>query len=234
MFYPNYLIHFNPNHDPKTGQFTFTKYSTSSGRISDTARKEFGIDKLDPNDRNFNPRKAKKEFKKEYKERLKEYRKGSNRVNDFFYDLAEEESEERLKSDIKKANENKQLCDDVKAAAKKYFSLEKDDWSAAFDYQDEAIRDLSKKYPEYEELLSWINIGETVTSSNFNKWANSKNIFPDILNNDTYYEPGDFLRDTEMDSVFHQANYELTKYFVDKYGQEVVPNDWVEFVKNND
>lgn len=60
MFYPNYLIHFNPNHDPKTGQFTFTKYSTSSGRISDTARKEFGIDKLDPNDRNFNPRKAKK------------------------------------------------------------------------------------------------------------------------------------------------------------------------------
>ena len=30
-----YLMHFNPNHDPKTGQFTFSKYLTRDGRLSD-------------------------------------------------------------------------------------------------------------------------------------------------------------------------------------------------------
>lgn len=35
MSYPSYLVHFNPNHDPKTGQFTWSKQKSNSNRDSD-------------------------------------------------------------------------------------------------------------------------------------------------------------------------------------------------------
>lgn len=45
MSYPTYLVHFNPNHDPKTGKFTFSKYVDKTGtRLSEEGRKRFGVD----------------------------------------------------------------------------------------------------------------------------------------------------------------------------------------------
>lgn len=55
MSYPSYLIHFNPNHDPKTGQFTYVKnswairkgYQNKDGSISEKGKKALQARKED-------------------------------------------------------------------------------------------------------------------------------------------------------------------------------------------
>lgn len=53
MSYPSYLIHFNPNHDPKTGRFTYVKnpwairkgYQNKDGTISELGKKALQMKK---------------------------------------------------------------------------------------------------------------------------------------------------------------------------------------------
>ena len=240
VFNGNSLCHFNPNHDPKNGRFTFTKYSTSSGGLSDIARKEFGIYNL--NSTRVQGRSAKKQFKKEYKERIKAYRKGSNIVNDFFYELSEKEAEEKLKDDIKAASKNKSFVKDLKESVTKIFNALDRSNNNYWDVEGEEFERLKEKYPEFSDLIDGFSPGEKFDYSYEKKKytgldrylkLSDEDAVSEMLNYDFYYEPRDFLRDAEMSTIFRQANYELTKHFVDKYGTDIVPKNWEDFVKEN-
>lgn len=223
--YPDYLIHFNPNHDPKTGQFTFSKYLTRDGRLSDYTKKTYGISKLNdsPSVRNVGYKKAQKMINKDLKQL---YKSGFRYLES---DIREDYAEAKLEYDIEKANKNKSLINDLKDGVKKYFDIQKDDWTKAIDYQyDELIPELTKKYPEYAALISGITIGETVHPGNVNKWLESNKCFPDILNNDFYYEPMD-VGDEYVDQVIKAVNTELTNSLINKYGESNIPQNWLKY-----
>ena len=225
MRYTSYLVHFNPNHDPKSGRFTFNKYQNADGTLSKYARAQYGLDRLDPNNKNFNPRKAEKAFKKELKENGKIFNTAHRNARYFFEDLAEEDADRRLQEDIDNGNKNKSLVKDVIDLARKYIEIEdRDGWSDAYEYHEKSRKELEKKYPQFKEMLSNLNIGESVNKHSFNEWAKSNKPFPDALNNDTYYEPD--YEAVPLSSIFKQVNSEYAKYYLNKYGDKVVPKEW--------
>lgn len=225
MYYPDYLVHFNPNHDPKTGQFTFSKYLTRDGRLSDYTKKTYGISKLNdsPSARNVGYKKAQKMINKDLKQL---YKSGFRYLES---DIRDDYSEAKLQYDINQANKNKSLINDLKSGVKEYFNIEKSKgWNEATDYEGTLIKSLQKKYPEFKDLLYGITIGETVTANNLNKWLNSDSSFPDILNNDFYYEPMD-VGDEYVNQVIKAVNAELTNSFINKYGESNVPSSWLKY-----
>lgn len=258
MSYPTYLVHFNPNHDPKTGQFTFNKYLTSDGKLTKYARDEYGLSRLDPSKKDFNPRKAKKAYEKEYYQSGKVFRKAQRRANDLMNELAEKDAEERLQRDIDKANRNKSFVSDWKNEVKKFFDVHKKDgeWESTI---DKSIEYLKNKYPDMSDLIDGYSPHEHFFKYDDNELNDYMNMTPHektyrykinngewqedkykvdpisyMLNNDFYYEP-DYsgFGKKEINQLYTQANVEYGKYFIEKYGSEVVPESYVNWVKEN-
>ena len=51
-----------------------------------------------------------------------------------------------------------------------------------------------------------------------------------MLNYDFYYEPETFkINKSTADQLVNAINYELTSYFIDKYGSENVPDEWLKY-----
>lgn len=224
-----YLAHFNPNHDPKNGRFTSSKFLNSDGSLSSYTRKNYGIDMIrnGKDSRDLSYKKAQKMIKKDLR---KLFWSGSRYLES---DVQEELAELKMEADIDKANKDAKLIADVKSGVKKYFEIEeKDGWDAAFDYQDKLISDLQKKYPQHKDLLYGLSPGENIWSGNVDKWLKSKEPFPDILNNDFYYEPSDLNKESLefVDKVQKQYNKELTNAFIQKYGEQNMPSDWMKYV----
>lgn len=250
MGYPTYLVHFNPNHDPKTGQFTFSKYVDSSGNLTEYSKKHLGLDKLNPNNKDFNQRKAKKALQKEVyniNRRIPDARKWI--TSEFTED--DDQADARMKADIENANKNKSFVQDWKNEVKKYFEAHKSgDW---IEVSDKSIEFLKNKYPEYSDLIDGYSPWEHFYKYDQKELNDYMNMVPHtktyrykigfrgewqedtytedpisyVLNNDFYYEPKTYpVSDANVNSLIKAINKELTGYFVDKYGDENVPDSW--------
>ena len=245
--YPDYLVHFNPNHDPKTGQFTFSKYLTGSGKLTNYARDEYGISKLDSSKKISDPRKAKKAYEKEYYSLGKVFKRATTRANDLMNELAEKDAENRLEMDIEAANKNKSFVSDWKKMVYDSFKNPDGDWS---------LNALKEKYPEFSDLIDGFSPSERLSESELNDYMNmvphqqtyryriGRNNWQEstytvdpisaVLNNDFYYEP-DYsgFGKKDITQLTTQANVEYGKYFIEKYGKDIVPQSYIDWVDDN-
>ena len=221
MFYPNYLIHFNPYHDPKTGQFTFSKYVDSFGRLSSEGRKRFGVDE------------ALKQ--KNLRKSISTMSRNMNR-----HELAWEETEEKLNNDIKSASNNKEFVSDLKKEVKKYIDaynkgedyLEKwyDDPNIG-DYKDgdffqkdqweESIKTLQNKYPQYKDMLYMYNPWGA-EKIGFDKWVKSGDMIRSVLEmtDDITYDTD--INSEQVNKILEIAKNDFVEEFRQKYGDQAV------------
>lgn len=230
MGYPTYLIHFNPNHDPKTGRFTYNKYIDKSGRLNNEGRKEFGVDDA------LKERTLKKAVKVMS-------RKLAGLNNNLFW----KESELQLENDIHNASNNKAFMKDfeneikksVEAVEKakkdsdeymdKFLSSPKgtayDPPKDEYDVTDERIEEtkkvLSNKYPEYKNLL---DIYYDIPSADwYNKgWStyNDDEKIRELLDPDGFYDERIIDKNQAKISEIKDAiKNEYVSSFIDKYGQ---------------
>ena len=240
MNHPTYLIHFNPNHDPKTGRFTFSGYFEGKG-LSKKAKDYYEIGNLDRRRVNVSKKKAQKLINTDLA-KLNSWRYSLPNVKELLngeYTETDEEAEARMRSDIEKASKNKEFVSDWKQSVKRCFNARNDSDIDEYDVMDEEISKLQKKYPEYKELIYGFSPHEKFNYSyeqdkytgldKFMKLSD-KDAIEDILNYDFYYEPETFkISKSTADQLVNAINYELTSYFIDKYGKENVPEEWLKY-----
>lgn len=239
----NYLVHYNKNHSKTNGQFTSgdgdgdgivddhhnqSKFLNKDGNLTKYARGVSGLNSIDMKSRkNVNYKKAQKLISKDV--RKVEFWSGSRSLES---EAAEYFAEKKLEKDIERADKDKDFMDALRKGVAKYFDIEKDDWSKAYDYEDQLKDELKKKYPQHKDVISGITIGENVHSGNYRKWLKTDNAFSDILNNDFYYEQSDLdsVSLKSIDDIISAYDRELANTMIQKYGSYNVDSAWKEKV----
>lgn len=239
----SYLMHYNKNHSKANGQFTSgdgdgdgisddhhnqSKFLNKDGSLTKYAKGVSGLSSIDMKPRkDVNYKKAQKLISKDV--RKVEFWSGSRSLE---MEAAEYFAEKKLEKDIERADKDKDFMDALRKGVAKYFELEKDDWSKAYDYEDQLLDELKKKYPQHKDVISGITIGENVHSGNYRKWLKTDNAFSDILNNDFYYEQSDLdsVSLKSIDDIISAYDRELANTMIQKYGSYNVDSAWKEKV----
>ena len=237
------LTHYNKNHSKANGQFTSgdgdgdgisddhhnqSKFLNKDGSLTKYAKDVSGLSSINMKPRkDVNYKKAQKLISKDV--RKVEFWSGSQSLED---EAAEYFAEKKLEKDIERANKDKDFMDALRKGVAKYFEIEKDDWSKAYDYEDQLLDELKKKYPQHKDVISGITIGENVYSGNYKKWLKTDNAFSDILNNDFYYEQSDLdsVSLKSIDDIISAYDRELANTMIQKYGSYNVDSAWKEKV----
>lgn len=220
------------HHGIKGQKWGIRRYQNEDGSLTPEGRKRYGVEGLDSSKKDYDQRTAVKAYRKESKQRY-------NQVRNFTDDLSRYKlAEDRMNRDIIEANKNKQFVADWKKAAKRFYNAYNNDTEDWLDAEEASIKELKRKYPQFKELISGFAPHEHIyskehldevmklkpsTKLNRSKYGDEMDDNPisTLLNNDFYYE------NTEKDkndafNLSKKATEELDKYFMDKYGSEVV------------
>lgn len=211
------------------------RFQNEDGTLTAEGKKRYGLEGLDSKNKDFDSRSAVKAYKKEAKQRYSKIRRTKDDMDTYLL------SQDRMNHDIIEANKNKEFVSDWKKAAKRFYNAHSgktnEDW---LDAEEASIKELKKKYPQFKELISGFAPHEAIRtkehldeimnmkpSTKINKYDNGEleiatnNPIFALLNNDFYYENTQKDYDNSA-KVTNKAYEELNKYFIDKYGSEVI------------
>lgn len=239
MFYPNYLIHFNPNHDPKSGQFTFSKYVDKNGRLNAQGRKDFGVD----------------DALKERKLR-KAVSVMSRKLAGIDNTLVWEESEAKLENDIETAYNNKSFMNDFKTEVKKVsdaviksrkdndeymdkfldspkgteYNPPKDEYDTLDEQLTKSKERLIKKYPQFKDMLDlWYDVPSASPDDSlgwhYDSWLKNPNseMIRDLLDPDGFYDERIVnAKEAKISEIKDSIKNEYVNSFIDKWGETEV------------
>lgn len=150
--------------------------------------------------------------------------------------MSEELPADRLNKDIYSANKNKQFVSDWKKEAKKVFDVQEKDPDKGWDAQQTARKNLKKKYPQFSDLIDGFSPNYVIWNRDdlndlMSIGPNTKiNEYGEIEGTDVIgalLDPAYFYDFTQKDfddlyPATNKAKSELDKYFIDKYGSEVI------------
>lgn len=239
MRYPSYLVHFNPNHDPKNGRFTYSKYVDTTGKLNAQGRKDFGVDDA------LKERKLRKAVSVMS-------RKLAGLDNTLFW----KESEAKLENDIDSAYNNKAFMKDftteVKRVSDAVIKSRKDNddymdkWidspkGTAYDPPDDEYdtldKELSKsrqalikKYPQFKDMLElWYEVPNASPEDNlgwhYESWAKDPGAHQihDLLDPEGFYDESIIDKNNAKISEIKSAiKNEYVNSFIDKWGETEV------------
>jgi hypothetical protein len=208
------------------------RYQNEDGTLTAEGRKRYGIEGLDSSKKDYNSRTAVKAYRKEFRARRR-------KVNDAGNEIEEEYRNDIENKLISDATKNKAFVRDWKNTVRDFYNegLKTQDYNAVDKIEEKNIKKLSEKYPQYKELIRAQSIGEHIlvpgdhgwgvkwtvedSKKSFDKFMKSKNPIRDMLNNDYYHELT-AKESKKVDNITDVAHKELDKYFMSKYGSEVI------------
>ena len=239
MSYPTYLVHFNPNHDPKSGRFTYSKYIDKTGKLNAQGRKDFGVDDA------LKERKLRKAVSVMS-------RKLAGIDNTLFW----KESEAKLENDIDSAYNNKAFMKDFTTEVKRVSDAVIKSRKDNEDYMDKWIdspkgtpynppddeydtldkeltksrKDLIKKYPQFKDMLElWYEVPSAYPEDNlgwhYESWAKKSGAHQihDLLDPEGFYDERIIDKNNAKISEIKSAiKNEYVDSFINKWGETEV------------